>query len=80
MARLFAEEPRSEYVSAAIDSYVSLQRVINKLREDEVDAALELESASQRRQALIRRLIRRKVRLVEIRTKKELEMKYAHAE
>jgi hypothetical protein len=71
---------RPGFVRAAVTDARSLQKVVNKLTEAEVDEALEVEAAGVRRQAMIRRLIRRKLRLVEVRTRKELEARYARSE
>ena len=61
----------------ALESYVSLNEVINDLTADEVAAALELEAATLRRRAIIERLICRAVRLNEIQYAEALRRKYA---
>lgn len=67
---------RHDLVSTALTDWSALQVQINKLTEDEVTAALEFESSSRRRETLIRRLIRRKLRLAEIRQRRDLEGRY----
>lgn len=69
-------ETRQWNISQALESARSLARYIDELSEQDVIAALELESGSSRRRSMIDRLISRAVRLNELRYKKSLEEKY----
>jgi len=69
-------EPRKAYVRAALSSYKELSTVINELTEGELHAALSVESQSQRRPAVLKRMVRRLTRLIEIRAKDELTRRY----
>lgn len=57
---------RKWYLNQALASYPSLKRVLGELTQEEVLAALELESATLRRRSLIDRLISRAIRLNEL--------------
>lgn len=67
---------RQWFVSEALGSARRLQEIIDELSEEEVLAALDLESASSRRQSIIDRLISRAVRLNELTYVKTLKEKY----
>lgn len=67
---------RTWFVSEALQSARRLQEIIDELSEEEVIAALELESQSQRRRSIIDRLISRAVRLNEIKYVVQLKEKY----
>ena len=67
---------RKWYISQATGSFATLRTVISHLTLEEVLAALDLESQTQRRQTLIERLISRAVRLQELAFKQQLEEKY----
>lgn len=47
----------------ALESFSSLNKIVNELTEEEVLACLHLEVASRRRRSIINRLIQRAVRL-----------------
>lgn len=64
-------------VSLALDSYNSLCNVVNDMTEDELNKALEIEASTQRRAALMDRMIARLVRLNEKKFAAELRKKYA---
>jgi len=70
------EQVRQWHVSEALSSMRRLHELIDELTEEEVLAALELESGSQRRASIIDRLISRAVRLNEIKYSKQLKEKY----
>ena len=53
-------------ISKALQNFASLREVITELTEEEVLAALQLESATQRRESVLNRLISRAARLNEI--------------
>lgn len=63
-------------ISEALESARSLAEHIDELTEEEVIAALELESGSSRRLSILDRLISRAVRLNELRYKQNLKEKY----
>jgi hypothetical protein len=63
-------------VTRALESFGELTALLNDLTEEEVLAALELESATRRRQSFIDRLISRAVRLNEVRYSRQLKEKY----
>jgi hypothetical protein len=67
---------RRWYVNQALASFKSLTAVLDDLTENEVIAALELESASSRRMSIIDRLISRAIRLREISYGNTLKEKY----
>lgn len=67
---------RQWYVSKALESARQLQDTIDELSEEEVLAALDLESASSRRRSIIDRLISKAVRLKEIEYANHLKEKY----
>lgn len=69
-------EARQWYVSKALESARSLADVVDELTEEEVIAALELESGSSRRLSIIDRLISKAVRLNELKYKQTLKEKY----
>jgi hypothetical protein len=64
-------------VSLALQSYATLCGVINRMSEEELRKALEIESSTKRRAAHIDRMISRVVRLNEQRLVAELKSKYA---
>lgn len=67
---------RKWHIDKALASYPSLKEVLNELTQEEVLRALELESATLRRQSIIKRLIQRAVRLNEIEFSEQLKKKY----
>jgi hypothetical protein len=68
---------RGERLRSALSSARGLNRVINLMDEEELLQALEFESAAQRRAVLIERLIVRLTRVIEDRTRTELQRAYA---
>jgi hypothetical protein len=64
---------RDWYVGQALLSFSRLNEVLLELTEDEVLAALSLESQSRRRRSITDRLISRAVRLNEIRYSTQLK-------
>lgn len=54
---------RQYYIGEALKSFTSLNRVLEELTEDEVLAALELETATLRRKSVADRLLFRAARL-----------------
>ena len=69
---------RDWYVGQALESYARLNEVLGELTEDEVFAALELESQTRRRRSIVDRLISRAIRLNEITYATQLKRKYHH--
>lgn len=69
---------RKWYLDQALTSYPSLKRVLSELTQEEVLAALDLESATLRRKSLIDRLIQRAVRLNEVVYSRQLKEQYHH--
>lgn len=67
---------RKWYINQALESYSSLRTVLDELTEEEVLAALKLESATLRRRSMISRLISRAVRLNEIHYANSLKEKH----
>lgn len=67
---------RKACVDQALTSYPSLKAIVNELTEEEVMAALTIESATRRRQSIVLRLIARANRLNEIRYVAELKKKF----
>ena len=67
---------RKWYVNRALESYSSLNKIVNELTESEVMAALELEAASRRRHSIVTRLIQRAVRLQSIELTRQLKEKF----
>jgi regulator of replication initiation timing len=67
---------RKWHLAQAVDSFTTLKTVLNELTEEEVHAALDLESSTLRRRSLIDRLISRAVRLNEINFSRQLKEKY----
>lgn len=67
---------RKQMVRTALSSYKELSEVIAQLTEWELRAALAIESQTRRRTAVMERLVRRLVRLVELRTRQQLERRY----
>ena len=63
-------------VTLALESARALNEHIDGLTEEEVLAALDLESGSRRRPSIINRLISRAVRLNEVRYAAQLKEKY----
>ena len=59
-----------------LESFSTMADALNELTEEEVLAALELEAASQRRQSVIDRLIKRAVRLNELKYQRHLKEKF----
>ena len=70
------KEVRQWYVSEALDSVRRLNDILDELSEEEVIAALELESGSRRRRSIVERLISRAVRLNELKYVAHLKEKY----
>ena len=67
---------RKWYIGEALKSFVRLNEVLSELTEQEVEACLNLEAASQRRRSVLDRLISRAVRLKEIEINRQLKEKY----
>lgn len=67
---------RKWYIGEALKSFVRLNEVLSELTEQEVEACLDLEVASQRRRSVLDRLISRAVRLKEIELNRQLKEKY----
>lgn len=67
---------RDWYVGQALESFARLNEVLPELTEDEVLAALNLESQSRRRRSITDRLISRAVRLNELQYSQLLKEKY----
>lgn len=57
---------RQWYVSEALHSMRRLEEIIDELSQEEIIAALDLESGSRRRKSIINRLISKAVRLNEL--------------
>lgn len=71
---------RKWHLAQAVDSFSSLAGVLDELTLEEILAALDLESRSNRRRSLIDRLISRAVRLNEVKYKADLVKKYGSAQ
>ena len=69
-------EVRQWYVTEALSSMRRLHDLIDELTQEEILAALELESGTQRRSSIVDRLISRAVRLNELQYSKSLKEKY----
>ena len=67
---------RKWHLAQATQSYATLRTVVNQLILEEVLAALDLESQSQRRLSITNRLIARASRLKEIEFTSQLKEKY----
>lgn len=67
---------RKACIDRALTSYPSLKTIVNELTEEEVMAALEVESATRRRQSIVLRLIARANRINELRYVAQLKQKY----
>jgi hypothetical protein len=67
---------RKWHIDQALASYPSLKRVLGELTEEEVLAALNLESATMRRRSVIDRLISRAVRLNELSYSRQLKERF----
>jgi hypothetical protein len=67
---------RKHYISAALENFAQLTKVLPELTEAEIFACLDLEAASLRRRSLINRLISRAGRLAEISLTRQLKEKY----
>lgn len=70
---------RGWYVSQVLDSFVRLTELLSELTEDEVLAALHLESQSRRRRSIMDRLVSRAVRLNELKYAETLRLKFQSA-
>lgn len=70
---------RKACIDQALTSYPSLKTIVNELTEEEVMAALEIESATRRRQSIVLRLIARANRINELRYVAQLKQKF-HAD
>jgi hypothetical protein len=70
---------RDWYVNQALESVVRLNEILSELTEDEVIAALRLESQSRRRRSIVDRLISRAVRLRELTYVNYLKEHYSYA-
>jgi hypothetical protein len=68
---------RKACIDQALTSYPSLKTIVNELTEEEVMAALDIESATRRRQSIVLRLIANRIN--ELRYVAELKKKY-HAD
>lgn len=72
-----AVEPvREDYVRLALESYPSMRSVIAKMTEAELHAALELESATNRRATIINRMIGRLIALQTASYRRQLQERY----
>lgn len=69
---------RKWHLNQALTSYPSLKRVLNELTEEEVLAALDLESRTLRRRSIVERLISRATRLNELSYNRQLKEKFHH--
>ena len=69
-------EVRKWHLAQATTSYSTLRTVVNQLTLEEIHAALELESQTQRRVSIINRLIARAARMAEVNTTRQLKEKY----
>lgn len=67
---------REWYLGQAVHSYASLRSILDELTEEEVLAALTLESGTLRRRSITDRLVSRAVRLNELSYKRNLLEKY----
>jgi hypothetical protein len=67
---------RKWHISRALESYSSLNRIVNELTENEVITCLHLEAGSRRRRSIINRLIQRAVRLRTIETTRQLKEQF----
>lgn len=67
---------RKFLIGQALESVSALNTQLNDLTEQEVLAALALESAAQRRRSVIDRLISRAARLNEVRYVSQLKEKF----
>lgn len=67
---------RAWYLNEALVSFRRLGRIMHELTLEEVMAALELESASQRRLSLTTKLVDRAVQLESQITRKRLQEKF----
>lgn len=67
---------RKFLIGQALESFRGLHDHLNDLTEEEVLAALDLESTTRRRQSMVDRLISRAVRLNEVRYASQLKEKY----
>lgn len=67
---------RKFLIGQALESFSALNTHLNDLTEEEVLAALALESAAQRRRSVIDRLISRAARLNEVRYVRQLKEKH----
>lgn len=67
---------RNFKINQALESYAALKEHLNDLTEEEVLAALDLESATNRRQSILTRLFSRAARLNEVRYVRQLKEKY----
>lgn len=63
-------------IGRVLASFSALAEALPRLTEQEVLAALELEAASQRRRSVIDRLIKRAVRLNELKYQRHLKEKF----
>lgn len=70
------KQVRDWYVSEALSSMMRLNELLLELTEDEVIAALTLESQSRRRRSIVDRLISRAVRMNEVNYSTTLRNKY----
>ena len=71
-----ANTVREDYVRLALESYPSMLSVLRYMTEAELHAALELESATNRRATLINRMIGRLVALQTASYRQQLQEKY----
>ena len=67
---------RKWYLNQSLASFRRLNEVLSDLTQEEIIAALDLESATRRRRSVIDRLISRAVRLNEIDFNQSLQEKY----
>ena len=67
---------RKWHIDEALTSFARLNDIVDELTEEEIFAALDLESASRRRKSIIFRLISRAVRINEIQYATKLKEKY----
>lgn len=67
---------RKWHIDQALESYASLNRIVNELTESEVMTCLKIEAGSRRRQSILTRLIQRAVRLRSIEITRQLKEKF----
>ncbi len=71
-----SQQVREEYVQLALASYPSMLSIINHMTEAELHAALSLESSTNRRGTIMRRMIGRLVALQTAQYRQQLQEMY----